>query len=89
MRPHAARSLRDVFCCRADRGGDGDIQLQRPGVAANGLRSLLAVPEIAQQAGVGVGTFYRHFPDRTGLIAAVSRREVDACADAARQTRQR
>jgi AcrR family transcriptional regulator len=43
------------------------------------------VREIAQKAGVGVGTFYRHFPDRAGLIAAVFRREVDACADAAPQ----
>lgn len=43
------------------------------------------VREIALKAGVGVGTFYRHFPDRAGLIAAVFRREVDACADAAPQ----
>jgi len=41
------------------------------------------VRDIAQKAGVGVGTFYRHFPERAGLIAAVFRREVDACADAA------
>lgn len=43
------------------------------------------VRDIAQKAGVGVGTLYRHFPDRAGLIAAVFRREVDACADAAAQ----
>lgn len=43
------------------------------------------VRDIAQKAGVGVGTFYRHFPDRAGLIAAVFRREVDACAEAAPQ----
>ena len=41
------------------------------------------VREIAQRAGVGLGTLYRHFPKRTDLIAAVSRREIDACADAA------
>lgn len=39
--------------------------------------------EIAAQAGVGVGTVYRHFPQRSDLIAAVFRHEVDACADAA------
>jgi AcrR family transcriptional regulator len=41
------------------------------------------VREIAEQAGVGVGTIYRHFPQRADLIAAVFRREIDACADAA------
>jgi len=41
------------------------------------------VREIAEQAGVGVGTIYRHFPQRSDLIVAVFRREVDACADAA------
>jgi AcrR family transcriptional regulator len=41
------------------------------------------VREIAAKAGVGVGTVYRHFPQRADLIAAVFRREVDACAAAA------
>src|SRR5947208_15378139 len=41
------------------------------------------VREIAEKAGVGVGTVYRHFPQRADLIAAVFRREMDACADAA------
>ncbi len=39
--------------------------------------------EIADRAGVGVGTLYRHFPQRSDLVAAVFRRDVDACADAA------
>jgi len=41
------------------------------------------VREIADKAGVGLGTLYRHFPQRADLIAAVFRREIDACADAA------
>lgn len=41
------------------------------------------VREIAVRAGVGVGTLYRHFPQRSDLIVAVFRHEVDACADAA------
>jgi AcrR family transcriptional regulator len=41
------------------------------------------VREIAEKAGVGIGTFYRHFPQRSDLIAAVFRHEIDACADAA------
>jgi AcrR family transcriptional regulator len=39
--------------------------------------------EIADLAGVGVGTLYRHFPQRSDLVKAVFRREVDACADEA------
>lgn len=41
------------------------------------------VREIARRAGVGAGTFYRHFPERSDLIEAVFRQEVDACAEAA------
>jgi AcrR family transcriptional regulator len=39
--------------------------------------------EIADRAGVGVGTLYRHFPQRSDLIKAVLEHEIDACADAA------
>ncbi len=38
---------------------------------------------IADLAGVGVGTLYRHFPQRSDLVKAVFQHEVDACADAA------
>jgi len=41
------------------------------------------VRDIAGRAGVGVATVYRHFPHRADLIAAVFRREMDACVDAA------
>ncbi len=41
------------------------------------------VRQIAESAGVGVGTVYRHFPLRSDLIIAVFQRELDACADAA------
>jgi AcrR family transcriptional regulator len=39
--------------------------------------------EIADLAGVGVGTLYRHFPQRSDLVVAVIQRDIDACADAA------
>jgi AcrR family transcriptional regulator len=38
--------------------------------------------EIADLAGVGVGTLYRHFPQRSDLVKAVVRSGIDACADA-------
>jgi AcrR family transcriptional regulator len=41
------------------------------------------VRDIAEKAGVGVGTLYRHFPKRADLIAAVFRHEIETCADAA------
>ncbi|NDZ77884.1 TetR/AcrR family transcriptional regulator [Streptomyces sp. SID10853] len=41
------------------------------------------VRQITAKAGVGAGTLYRHFPQRSDLIAAVFRNEVDACAAAA------
>lgn len=41
------------------------------------------VRDIAGRAGLGVGTVYRHFPQRSDLIAAVFRREIDDCAQAA------
>ncbi|MCX4728925.1 TetR/AcrR family transcriptional regulator [Streptomyces sp. NBC_01020] len=41
------------------------------------------VRQITARAGVGAGTLYRHFPQRSDLIAAVFRKEVDACAAAA------
>ena len=41
------------------------------------------VREIAARAGVGVGTLYRHFPQRSDLVVAVFRHEIDECADTA------
>ncbi|HEX8614430.1 MAG TPA: helix-turn-helix domain-containing protein [Telluria sp.] len=41
------------------------------------------VRDIAERAGVGIGTLYRRFPQRADLIVAVFCRQVDACADAA------
>ncbi|GAA3583326.1 TetR/AcrR family transcriptional regulator [Amycolatopsis ultiminotia] len=40
------------------------------------------VRDIAAQAGVGMGTIYRHFPTRADLIIAVYRHQVEACAEA-------
>ncbi|MGI5376294.1 TetR/AcrR family transcriptional regulator [Streptomyces sp. CA-251387] len=40
------------------------------------------VRDIAAEAGVGLGTIYRHFPTRADLIIAVYRHQVEACAEA-------
>ncbi|MCW6510477.1 TetR/AcrR family transcriptional regulator [Lichenifustis flavocetrariae] len=39
--------------------------------------------DLAKEAGVGVGTLYRHFPTRDALIEAVYRNEVRRLAEAA------
>lgn len=41
------------------------------------------VRRITAKAGVGAGTLYRHFPQRSDLIAAVLRHGLDSCVEAA------
>jgi AcrR family transcriptional regulator len=52
--------------------------------AAVFVRSGVEAPvrDIAAEAGVGLGTIYRHFPTRADLIIAVYRHQVEACAEA-------
>jgi AcrR family transcriptional regulator len=40
------------------------------------------VRDIAAEAGVGLGTIYRHFPTRADLVIAVYQHQVEACAEA-------
>ena len=65
----------------AQRNVDTLLQAALEVFATSGVDA--PVREIADKAGVGIGTFYRHFPQRSDLISAVFRREIDACADAA------
>lgn len=44
-----------------------------------------SLEEVARQAGVGIGTLYRHFPTREALFEAVYRHEVDHLAELAAQ----
>jgi AcrR family transcriptional regulator len=44
----------------------------------------VALETVASRAGVGIGTFYRHFPSRDALIIAAYQHEVDSlCAASA------
>jgi AcrR family transcriptional regulator len=47
----------------------------------------VTMQRIAQDAGVGVGTLYRHFPDRTALLAALSHRAYQAVLRLAQEAR--
>ncbi len=44
---------------------------------------------VAETAGVGIGTLYRHFPTREALFEAVYRREVQQLADLAEGLKQK
>ena len=68
---------------RADarRNADALLEAAKAVFATSGVDA--PAKEIADSAGVGVGTLYRHFPQRSDLVKAVFQRGVDACADAA------
>ncbi len=78
--PHETPPPRPV---RADaqRNLDALLEAALAVFATSGVEA--PVREIAVRAGVGIGTLYRHFPQRSDLIVAVFQREVDACAAAA------
>lgn len=44
-----------------------------------------SLEEIARRAGVGIGTLYRHFPNRQALLEAVYRDQVDLLSDRAKR----
>ncbi len=75
--PQAPRSVR----ADAKRNLDALLEAAKAVFGTSGVDA--PVREIAGRAGVGVATVYRHFPQRSDLVAAVFRREVDACAAAA------
>jgi len=68
---------------RADarRNYDALVEAAAAVFAASGVDA--PIKEVADRAGVGVGTVYRRFPKRSDLIVAVFRREVGGCVDAA------
>lgn len=65
---------------RADARRNEDTLLEAAKIVFSSSGVDAPVREIALRAGVGLGTLYRHFPKRADLVAAVFRREVDACA---------
>lgn len=71
-----------------DRAPRADARRNRERLLASASRLLVDRPEvtfveIAKDAGVGVGTVYRHFPTREALIEAAYQSELDTVCDAA------
>ncbi|PTE08527.1 TetR/AcrR family transcriptional regulator [Mesorhizobium helmanticense] len=67
----------------AQRNRDRLIEIAAAAFAAHGVDASLE--EIARQAGVGIGTLYRHFPTREHLVEVVYRREVEGLCQAAEE----
>lgn len=65
----------------AQRNIDALLEAAKAVFATSGVDA--PAKEITDRAGVGVGTLYRHFPQRSDLVKAVFQREVDATAQAA------
>jgi AcrR family transcriptional regulator len=63
------------------------IDAAKAGFASVGLT--VGLEEIARRAGVGIGTLYRHFPNREAIVEAVYRREVEHLAAAVPQLLER
>lgn len=81
--PKAGGSVAPAPRMRADarRNEEAVLEAAKIVFARSGVDA--PIREIAAQAGVGLATLYRRFATRADLVAAVFRREVDACADAA------
>jgi AcrR family transcriptional regulator len=65
----------------AQRNSASLVEAAKAVFAASGVDA--PAKEIADLAGVGVGTLYRHFPLRSDLVKAVLEHEIDACAASA------
>jgi AcrR family transcriptional regulator len=79
--PGAAQRAPRRLRADARRNIDALLEAAKAVFATSGVDA--PAKEIADLAGVGVGTLYRHFPQRSDLVTAVFERGVDACADAA------
>lgn len=73
-----------------DRALRADAQRNRDNLLAAATEAFaaggedVALETVAARAGVGIGTLYRHFPNRDALVVAAYQHEVDAlCAAAA------
>jgi AcrR family transcriptional regulator len=64
----------------AQRNVDALLEAAKTVFATSGVDA--PAKEITDLAGVGVGTLYRHFPQRADLVVAVLHRGIDTCAAA-------
>src|SRR5246127_3293668 len=79
------RSVKNLRKPRADalRNRERVLEAAKAVFSAGGADASLEA--VAREAGVGIGTLYRHFPTREALYEAVYRREVEQLGDLAEQ----
>ena len=70
---------------RADAVRNRDLLLTAAADAFAARGADASLEDIARAAGVGIGTLYRHFPNRDSLVEAVYRHEVDVLCEQADQ----
>jgi AcrR family transcriptional regulator len=68
---------------RADAVRNRELLITTAAAAFSAHGAEVPLEDIARQAGVGIGTLYRHFPTRDSLVEAVYRHEVDVLAESA------
>ena len=68
---------------RADSLRNRELLLTAAKAAFGEKGADVPLDEIAQRAGVGIGTLYRHFPTRAAVLGAVYEREVEQLAKSA------
>ncbi|MBP0440029.1 TetR/AcrR family transcriptional regulator [Tianweitania sediminis] len=74
MGPEPQKQKRKV---RADAARNRALLLEAATVIFSQGGPQASLEDVARQAGVGIGTLYRHFPARQDLFEAVYRHEVD------------
>jgi AcrR family transcriptional regulator len=70
---------------RADAVRNRELLLTAAAAAFAARGADVPLEDIARDAGVGIGTLYRHFPTRDLLVQAVYRHEVDVLCESADQ----
>ncbi len=68
---------------RADAVRNRELLITTAAAAFSAHGAEVPLEDIARQAGVGIGTLYRHFPTRESLVEAVYRHEVDVLCQSA------
>ena len=85
--PKTASPVPNRLRADARRNRERLIEVAAAAFAEKGVETSLE--DIARQAGVGIGTLYRHFPTREHLVEVVYRRELESLAAAATELAQK
>ncbi|AHH97741.1 hypothetical protein KALB_4379 [Kutzneria albida DSM 43870] len=77
MSSDTGKKARGVRAPRADALRNRDMLIQVARAAFAAATDTVSLEGIAREAGVGIGTLYRHFPTREALVEAVYAAELD------------